>query len=256
MSYARKIEQPLQSFVTERLGNWPPQWEGFHWPGYTYEHTLRVRNLALSLGSGESADPEVVEVAALLHDIRKADGREHAATGAVEAESYLQGLGLPADFVERVRYVIATHSGDNTEDHPAENRVLGDADLIDANFGYVATWRFITIRAGRQGDLRETVDQMIEWLPRKDELMSLLRSEAGRACARERSQAMHAWCDDIRRAFSNGASGGLREMIEYVASDYHRASLQEQLGALQSSARGEAAAAACRRLTEEVLGRR
>lgn len=246
----------LEQTISDRLGNWPPQWEGFHWPGYTYEHTLRVRNLALALGKKEGADPEVVEPAALLHDICKMDGREHATIGAEVAVPIMRDLGLPEDLVEQIRYAIATHSGDNTPEHPAENRCLGDADLIDANFGYVATWRFITIRAGRESTIQDTVDQMIEWLPKKDELMTLLRSEAGLACAQERSRAMHAWCGEIREAFDGGAAtrGGVRQLVEHVAGDYHRASLQTQLDALAAIVAEADARAACERLAAEVNG--
>ncbi|MEI6502741.1 MAG: HD domain-containing protein, partial [Armatimonadota bacterium] len=246
----------LQSVICDRLGNWPPQWEGFHWPGYTYEHTLRVRSLALSLAAAEGADPEVVEPAALLHDIAKAEGREHAAIGAEQAVPILNALALPEGLVEQIRYAIATHSGDNTREHPAENRVLGDADLIDANFGYVATWRFITIRAGRESTIEDTVDQMLEWLPKKDELMSLLRSEAGLVVSQERSRAMHQWCADIREAFNGHASerAGLREVIEHVASDYHRASLRTQLDVLSGKVTEVDARAACARLIAEVNG--
>jgi uncharacterized protein len=248
----------IHQIIEDRLGNWPPQWEGFHWPGYTYEHTLRVRSLALTLAEKEGADPIVVEPAALLHDIAKAEGREHATIGAEQVVPILNDLQLPEDLVEKVRYAIATHSGDNTVEHPAENRVLGDADLIDANFGYVATWRFITIRAGRESTIQDSVDQMIEWLPKKDELMGLLRSDAGREVAQERSRAMHAWCSDIREAFNGGAEKrqGLRQMIEYIASDYHRASLRGQLQALKDTLEGEDARAAWQRLDAEVNGLR
>ena len=246
----------LQEIISDRLGNWPPQWEGFHWPGYTYEHTLRVRNLALTLGQREGADPEVVQPAALLHDICKADGREHATIGAEAAVPILRELGLPEDLVEQIRFAIATHSGDNTREHPAENRCLGDADLIDANFGYVATWRFITIRAGHQSNLQETVDQMVAWLPKKDELMSLLRTDAGLACAQERSRAMHGFCGEIRAAFNGGAEAreGLRALVEYIAGNYERASLQGQLAALAPEASEAGARAACERLAAEVRG--
>ena len=83
----------IHQIIQARLGNWPPQWEGFHWPGYTYEHTLRVRSLALTLGEREGADPEVVEPAALLHDLAKAEGREHATIGAAETVPILRELG-------------------------------------------------------------------------------------------------------------------------------------------------------------------
>jgi len=252
----RDVAASLQQTIFDRLGNWPPQWEGFHWPGYTYEHTLRVRSLALSLAAAEGADPDVVEPAALLHDIAKAEGREHATIGAEQAVPLLRDVSLPESLVEQIRYAIATHSGDNTREHPAENRVLGDADLIDANFGYVATWRFITIRAGRESTIQDTVDQMIEWLPKKDELMDLLRSDAGLAVAQERSRAMHQWCADIGEAFQEHHSQrlGLRQLIEHVASDYHRASLQGQLDVLGGKVTEADARAACERLAAEVNG--
>ena len=252
---AHDLNEKLTEIIFERLGNWPPQWEGFHWPGYTYEHTLRVRSLALTIGSREGADPEVVGPAALLHDISKAEGREHATIGAEVAAPLLRDLGLPEPLVEQIRYAIATHSGDNTREHPAENRALGDADLIDANFGYVATWRFITIRAGRQSDIGETVDQMVDWLPKKDELMSLLRTDAGLAVAQERSRAMHSWCGEIAAAFSDGRErAGLRGLIEHIAADYERASLRGQLEALGAGVTAEDAQAACERLLAEMNG--
>lgn len=252
------IAPTLTQIIAERLGNWPPQWEGFHWPGYTFEHTLRVRSLALSLGLLEDADPDVVEPAALLHDLAKAEGREHATIGAEQAVPILRELEVPEDLVERIRYAIATHSGDNTRAHPAENRVLGDADLIDANFGYVATWRFITIRAGHQSTLQDTVEQMIEWLPKKDALLDLLRSEAGLAVAQERSGAMHAWCAEIREAFNGHADEhlGLRRLVEHVAADYERASLQRQLAVMTGTLTEADAQMACGRLIAEVNGER
>ncbi|MCE5239080.1 HD domain-containing protein [bacterium] len=253
----------IETIIADRLANWPPQWEGFHWPGYTHEHTYRVRSLALALGEREGADPAIVEPAALLHDICKAEGREHARLGAEESDGILHELGVHDGLRAPIVAAIALHSGDNTPDHPIENRVLGDADLIDANFGYVATWRFITIRAGREMPFAETISGMVEWLPKKDELQALLLTDAGRACAAERSRAMHAFCDDIAAAF-DGQSGGaalqslaLREMVEHIAADCARASLTTQLPALRQLAGDDALAqGACDRLDDEVAGRR
>jgi uncharacterized protein len=253
----------IETIIADRLANWPRQWEGFHWPGYTHEHTYRVRNLALALGEVAGADPGVVEPAALLHDIAKAQGKEHARIGAEEADHILHDLNVEERLRARIVEAIALHSGDNTPDHPVENCVLGDADLIDANFGYVATWRFITIRAGRDLPLAETITGMAEWLPKKDELQTLLLTDAGRACAAERSRAMHAFCQDIAVAF-DGQSGGtarqsraLRQMVEHVVSDCARANLTTQLPALRDLAGDDALAqAACDRLAEEIAGRR
>ena len=247
----------IEEIIVDRLGNWPPQWEGFHWPGYTLEHTYRVRNLALALGAKEGADPAVVEPAAILHDISKAEGKDHARIGAEEAEGILLDLPVEESLRARIVDAIALHSGDNTTEHPIENCVLGDADLIDANFGYVATWRFITIRAGRDSTLEDTIAGMPEWLPRKDELQVLLLTDAGRVVARERSVAMRDFCHDIAAAYDGGGAdyAGLRAIVDHVVASFERASLQEQLGQLQGvvvgDARGETA---WERLRAEAAG--
>lgn len=250
-----QVMRDLELAVAERLAEWPKQWEGFHWPGYTFEHTYRVRNLADMLARREGADVVVVDLAALLHDLAKAVGHEHAHVGADEAAELLHRTGLAPELIECVHHAIDTHSGDNTPGHPVENRVLGDADLIDANFGLVATWRFITIRAGHNSSIADTVAGFADWLPRKDELMHLLRSEAGRAVAAERSATMRRFCTDVVAAYDDRAEGGLPALVEFIAGQYERASLVEQLADLEEIAGPTGPAAeAVRRLRAEVAG--
>ena len=248
----------LERVVYERLGNWPAAWEGYHWPGYTWEHTLRVRALALRLARELGADADTVGLAALLHDYEKRAGRDHAAVGAVEVERLLRERGVDAELTERVCYAIATHAGDNTPEHPVENLALGDADLIDANFGLVGTWRFITIRAGHEATPEETVEGMAEWLPKKDELHGLLNTDAGRAVARERSATMHRFCAELRDAFRDGEAGeGLREMVREINARHQRGSMIEQLPVLMAMARRRNDAevtGACDRLAAEMAG--
>jgi len=254
----RELITDLENVVRDRLADWPSGWEGYHWPGYTYEHTLRVRALALRLAREAGADEEVVELAALLHDIEKRVGKEHAAAGAIEAERLLGERGVEPSLIERVCSAIATHAGGNTPEHPMENQVLGDADLIDANFGLVAVWRFITIRAGHGSSLEETVGAMAEWLPRKDELMALLNTEPGKAVARERSAYMHGFCRELVAALAQDRAGeGLREMLQFIAVNYERGSLKGQLPRLRElalEADDGNALAACERLEAEVGG--
>ncbi len=242
----------LEAVVRDRLAEWPRQWEGFHWPGYTYEHTERVRALARKLAQAEGADTLVVDLAALLHDLAKPEGAGHAQVGAVEAAELMRGLGLDGSLVERVEFAIATHSGDNTPEHPVENRVLGDADLIDANFGLVATWRFITIRAGHHSTLEDTILGFAGWLPRKDELMGLLRSDAGRAVSRERSATMHSFCEHVADEYAASGDGPLVRWVAAVARQCERASLVAQLPGLNDG--HPATLAVCERLRAEMAG--
>ncbi len=250
----------IEAIVRDRLADWPATWEGYHWPGYTWEHTLRVRDLALRLAGEIGADARVVELAALLHDIDKAAGSEHAAVGAETAARLLAERGVPIDFAARVVDAIATHAGGNTPEHPAENLALGDADLIDANFGLVGVWRFVTIRAGHGTGVEETIAAMEEWLPRKDALLVLLNTDAGRAVALERTARMHEFCADLASALADGSADDtpLLALARHINAHCARGSIIDQLPALRAIA-AEAdhagARAAVARLADEAAGR-
>ncbi len=252
------LQSRLEAIVEERLADWPSQWEGYHWPGYTREHTLRVRKLALTLADEEGADREVVELAALLHDIEKRRGNEHAWAGAIEARRILDAHDLPEATIRRVVHAIDTHAGGNTSEHPIENLVLGDADLIDANFGIVGTWRFITIRAGHGATVEETVEGFEGWLPRKDELLGLLNTDAGRSVAERRRERMHAFCADVNSALRNGhGDDALIALVEHINAAHQRGSMFEQIPQLREIARGagsDAALSAVEALEAEAVG--
>ncbi len=253
-----QIITELEQIVRGRLENWPEQWEGYHWPGYTWEHTLRVRDLALRLADEAGADAYVVELAAVLHDIEKPIGREHAPVGAETARGLLAERPLDPDIAERVVSVIASHAGGNTPEHPVENLVLGDADLIDANFGLVGTWRFITIRAGHGSTVEETVRGFRDWLPRKDELLGLLNTEQGRAVAADRREQMHGFCASVEEAFDAGALGqGLMALVQHINAEHARGSILAQLPRLRqiAEAADDGALEAYQRLVDEVEGR-
>jgi uncharacterized protein len=200
------VNERLEEAVRARLAGWPAEWEGYHWPGYCYEHTLRVRALALHLARIEGADEDVVHVAATLHDICKSAGAEHAGLGAAEARQLLLDLAADPDVRERACDAIASHCGDNTQSSPLESRVLGDADLIDANFGLVAVARFITIRSGHNTPLPETIRSLSEWLPRKDAFLEVLLTSSGRQVARQRSARMHVFCDELLLSLQDPAA--------------------------------------------------
>ncbi len=66
----------LVKLVKETFSLWDESWVDFSWKHYYYEHTQRVRALALKIGRNEGADLRKLEYAALLHDITKRyDGR-------------------------------------------------------------------------------------------------------------------------------------------------------------------------------------
>lgn len=61
----------LDHLLRETFSLWDPGWVTFNWRAYTYDHTQRVRGLAMTLCQREGGDTRIVELAALLHDITK-----------------------------------------------------------------------------------------------------------------------------------------------------------------------------------------
>ena len=106
--------------------------------GHDFFHALRVRNLAVQLARAVGADEEVVEAAALVHDIGHANGREgHADQGAAVASTMLRRCRFPATKRRAVIECVRHHEWEpNRRDHPRaptpEYKALADADRLDA----------------------------------------------------------------------------------------------------------------------------
>ncbi|OGJ12783.1 hypothetical protein A3K82_02465 [Candidatus Pacearchaeota archaeon RBG_19FT_COMBO_34_9] len=104
---------------------------------YGYEpylfHLIPVRNYAVKLAKKLGADVEVVEIAALLHDIGSIIyGREnHHVTGAEITEKKLKELGYPQEKIERVKSCILNHRGSvNNHKATVEEQIIADTDSL------------------------------------------------------------------------------------------------------------------------------
>lgn len=191
------VIRELDRRVAERLVNWPTEWQGYHWPGYTLDHTYRVRNLSLDMGRRTGADAFVLDAAALLHDIAKPAGDDHAAVGARESEGILKELGVGERERAAICSAVATHVGLAGEQDPIENRILADADYIDANFGLIAVWRYITIRGHRRDPLDVQVREMESWLAKRVDAVARLGCELGRTIGAARYERMTTFCSRL-----------------------------------------------------------
>ena len=103
------------------------------------EHTERVLKLALRIGKKESADLEIIKLAAVLHDIgRSAEDRsggriDHAALGAKMAAAILKKNRYPAETIARVCHCIAAHRfRGSIKPGSLEAKCLFDADKLDS----------------------------------------------------------------------------------------------------------------------------
>ncbi|QJA05582.1 HD domain-containing protein [Thermosulfurimonas marina] len=182
------------------------------------DHVERVMALAERLAREEGADPEVVRVAALLHDIGRAEeartrGRVcHAAYGAELARKILEEFRFPPDFIERVVRAIRRHRFRGSErPETLEEKVLFDADKLDS-LGAVGIGRAFLF-AGEVGarlhnpevDLEKTEPYSREdtaWREFKLKLSRIkdrLLTPSGRRLAEERHRFMEEFFERLHR---------------------------------------------------------
>jgi uncharacterized protein len=106
--------------------------------GHDWFHVERVwKNARLILKEEENADHEVVELAALLHDIADSkfhDGDEEI--GPLKAETFLSSISVKQDTLVHVsniiKYMSFKASLGSVDFHSKEMEIVQDADRLDA----------------------------------------------------------------------------------------------------------------------------
>jgi uncharacterized protein len=100
---------------------------------HSYAHVDRVVKIAAILAEKEQADMELVQAAALLHDIGRAVGEPHNETGAKLASEILKtSTNYPQERIERIAKIVLRHPiafRDRLE--TLEEKIVWDADKID-----------------------------------------------------------------------------------------------------------------------------
>lgn len=105
-----------------------------------WDHVERVWKLCEHIGSAEGADLEILEPAAYLHDICRAEEKAsggkvcHARLGAEQAREILAEHGYREEKIKRVSHCIEAHRfrRNRVDPESLEAKVLFDADKLDA----------------------------------------------------------------------------------------------------------------------------
>jgi len=172
---------------------------------YGWPHVERVLRLCMQISKveKEQVDRDVLEVAALLHDVAKYLEKEnnaldHGDTGADMAEGFLDSIGFNEDKAESVCHAIRVHTH-GEEPHSVEARILHDADLLDKTGCVGIASIFIkacltnttieeTAKFWRKRSKASYVARHIRWLKEPQ-----FYTETARNLARERNQIVHAF---------------------------------------------------------------
>jgi putative nucleotidyltransferase with HDIG domain len=125
----KNIIEEIREFVEEECKR-PTNKYGYE--TFTY-HFLPVVKYSKELAKQKNADLEIVEIAALLHDIGSIIyGREnHHITGAEIAEKKLKDLNYPQEKIEIIKKCILNHRGSmNNLRESDEEKIIAEADSL------------------------------------------------------------------------------------------------------------------------------
>ena len=105
--------------------------------GHDWHHIMRVYNVSRHIQSIEGGNLEVIEYAALLHDIsdHKFNGGKLDEGGKV-ASAILKELNVDQNIIDQVKYIVdnVSYKGAKTkaEMNSFEGKIVQDADRLDA----------------------------------------------------------------------------------------------------------------------------
>ena len=158
--------------------------------GHGADHALRVRRNAMMIAEGEACDPQIVSLAALLHDAddHKLFSTEHNAN----ARRFLEEHGVAPETTERICAAInAVSFSQNRGKRPetAEGRIVQDADRLDA-LGAVGIARTFAYGGGHGRPPEDSIAHFHEKLLL---LKDMMNTEKGREIAEERHAFLEAF---------------------------------------------------------------
>jgi putative nucleotidyltransferase with HDIG domain len=163
---------------------------------YRHTHLEAVRKIALKLAEKIDADPDLktLEIAALYHDIGRADDIEngemnpfeghegHAVRGAEKVADLIEDF-VSGDQLEKVERIIRNH---HSKPETFEGRILQDADDI-SNIGVNNLWRQIHYASYYERNLGDSINYF--WKTAVDEYQEKIDSlhfQVSKEIAKER----------------------------------------------------------------------
>ena len=126
-------------------------------PAHGWDHTIRVLALATELAMDTGADVEAVRLACIFHDVERGlDPRGHEVRSARLAERFLRKEKCPRELVEKVKRAILKHHARPGELESLEEKILWDADKLDA-LGLVGLARCLLEAGFKKEGVREAL---------------------------------------------------------------------------------------------------
>lgn len=178
-------------------------------PVWGYAHCLRVHALAEELARAEGLDhdPEVLKLAALLHDIglyrayRLREGADHARRSVAVAARLLRDGDFPQPATRLVLDAIEHHAPGAPPGRSAEATLIKDAVALDY-LGAIGLSRVLAM-VGLEDEVPDLPAAVRHARDLRRSLPGLLRLESSRAIAHERVLQMDAFFAALENETTN-----------------------------------------------------
>lgn len=164
--------------------------------GHDFDHTLRVFRLATTIAKEENANLEIVQLAALLHDVDDRKLSPQTYDNKDNAVTFLRKNGVEQEKIKRIIQIISqiSFSAGNGAPSTLEGMCVQDADRLDA-IGAIGIGRAFAFGGsrGRQIHDPEGKDKTTTIQHFYDKLLLLkdrMNTESGKKLARQRHQFM------------------------------------------------------------------
>ena len=184
------------------------------------DHVRRVAKLAVKIGTIEKADCQIIEVAALLHEVgviplgwsKRALGRDendfqeflglyvlpsadHAKIGALIAERFLEQIGYPEIKTKQVALIISEHN--TNKQTTVESGVVNDADKLEI---LGATWVARAFQRTNAFDRYIGIESVPQkYLKGKERLLDSFHTETAKKMAMQRYRFLESFNEQFER---------------------------------------------------------
>ena len=189
--------------------------------GHDFWHVRRVAENARRIAIAESADPDICELAAMLHDIPDDKRGLSEEEGVSKLKAWLLQTGIETSIMENILGIIGTMSfrgGNNPSMSTPEGKVVQDADRLDAMgaIGIARTFAYsghigqkiydpdIKVRTSvTREEYRNSPSTAVNHFHEKlFKLESLLNTKTAREMARERQKFMEVYLQQFMKEWN------------------------------------------------------
>ncbi|MEN3017274.1 MAG: HD domain-containing protein [Candidatus Methanosuratincola petrocarbonis] len=167
-----------------------------------WEHVQRVRALSRRIGVEEGAALEILDLAALFHDLKRGED-DHARRSAEFAEQILRSEGFSEGFSKAVGDAIASHSYTcGRTPQSIEAKVLSDADRLDA-MGAIGIYRTVQYNLEKGYPAARVAEHISEKLLHLSEGM---HTATGRRMAKQREAILGLYMESLLSELRDSSS--------------------------------------------------